>query len=159
MANGNCSLRHVQVVARRSISPNGKWGCIDSSWWSSHFPSKYSYCVSGRSPRCLALPQMILSASQSVHWRTARIQCMCRLNVELSPELDRTQRPYQAVYRAPYSGPKENLVMVYRFKIKSLSLISEGGTFATIHQHGSSHRLAGRCDVSLLKKEKAIMQP
>ena len=66
-----------------------------------------------------------------------------QLEVQLSPERDRIQPPYRAVYRASYSGPKDNLVMVYLLEINPLLLIDEGGTFATIPRHGTSQGLTG----------------
>jgi len=42
------------------------------------------------------------------------------------------QLPYQAVYRASYSGLKDNPFMVYLPEINQLSLIDEGGIFAAI---------------------------
>jgi hypothetical protein len=52
---------------------------------------------------------------------------MCRLEVQLSLERDRTQPPYRVVYRASRLGLKDELVMVYRLKFNSLSLIDEEG--------------------------------
>jgi len=63
-------------------------------------------------PRRLAIPLVILSASQLMPWRLTRVLNTVGVLAE-TLERDRIQLPFRAVYRASHLGLKDDLVMVY----------------------------------------------